>query len=94
MAAAAHYYDRVNPDLLQRIPVIARAVLEVGCGAGALGAAFKAIRPEVVYVGLEQVEAAAKVASGPNVQHWPGWWMCASCSRCAASPASPRSRPG
>jgi SAM-dependent methyltransferase len=64
MAAAADYYDRVNPDLLQRIPVTARAVLEVGCGAGALGAAFKAIRPEVVYVGLEQVEAAAKVASG------------------------------
>ena len=50
---------------MQRIPVTARAVLEVGCGAGALGAAFKAIRPEVVYVGLEQVEAAAKVASGP-----------------------------
>jgi SAM-dependent methyltransferase len=64
MAAAADYYDRVNTDLLQRIPVTARAVLEVGCGAGALGAAFKAIRPEVVYVGLEQVEAAARLASG------------------------------
>jgi SAM-dependent methyltransferase len=64
MPAAADYFDRVNPDLLQRIPVTARAVLEVGCGAGALGAAFKAIRPEVVYVGLEQVEAAARVASG------------------------------
>ena len=64
MAAVADYYDRVNTDLLQRIPVTARAVLEVGCGAGALGAAFKAIRPEVIYVGLEQVEAAARVASG------------------------------
>lgn len=64
MTAGASYYDRVNPDLLQRIPVGARTVLEVGCGAGALGAAFKAIRPEVVYVGLEQVEAAASLAAG------------------------------
>ena len=64
MTAGASYYDRVNPDLLRRIPVGARAVLEVGCGAGALGAAFKAIRPEVVYVGLEQVEEAASLAAG------------------------------
>lgn len=64
MTAAASYYDRVNPDLLHRIPVGARAVLEVGCGAGALGAAFKAICPEVVYVGLEQVEEAASRAAG------------------------------
>jgi tRNA G46 methylase TrmB len=58
------YYERVNPDLLQRIPVTARAVLEVGCGAGALGAAFKAINPSCVYVGLEQEEAAAAMAAG------------------------------
>lgn len=64
MTAGAGYYDRVNPDLLHRIPVTARTVLEVGCGAGALGAAFKAIQPEVVYVGLEQVEEAAAVAAG------------------------------
>ncbi|MEI8358139.1 MAG: methyltransferase domain-containing protein, partial [Deltaproteobacteria bacterium] len=38
--------------------------VEVGCGAGALGAAFKAICPEVVYVGLEQVEEAASRAAG------------------------------
>ncbi len=64
MTAGPSYYDRVNPDLLQRIPVTARTVLEVGCGAGALGAAFKAIQPEVVYVGLEQVEEAATRAAG------------------------------
>jgi glycosyltransferase involved in cell wall biosynthesis/SAM-dependent methyltransferase len=58
------YYERVNPDLLQRIPVTARAVLEVGCGAGALGAAFKAINPSCVYVGLEQEDAAAAMAAG------------------------------
>jgi SAM-dependent methyltransferase len=55
------YHDRVNPDLLARIPVTARTVLEVGCGAGALGAAFKTINPGCRYVGLEQhVEAAAQ----------------------------------
>jgi len=47
MTAGASYFDRVNPATCShRIPVGARAVLEVGCGAGALGAAFKAIRPE------------------------------------------------
>jgi hypothetical protein len=37
MTAGPSYYDRVNPDLLQRIPVTARTVLEVGCGAGPSG---------------------------------------------------------
>lgn len=64
MAADPGYYDRVNPDLLQRIPITAANVLEVGCGAGALGAAFKAINPACRYVGIEAVRAAAQVASG------------------------------
>lgn len=64
MAADPAYYDRVNRDLLQRIPVTARAVLEVGCGAGALGAAFKAINPTCHYVGIETVADAAHLAAG------------------------------
>lgn len=64
MTTGLGYHDRVNPDLLQRIPVTARTVLEVGCGTGALGAAFKAIRPDVLYVGLEQNQQAAAVATG------------------------------
>jgi glycosyltransferase involved in cell wall biosynthesis/SAM-dependent methyltransferase len=64
MSNTPGYYERVNPDLLQRIPVTARAVLEVGCGAGALGAAFKAINPSCVYVGLEQDAAASAMAAG------------------------------
>ena len=47
------YYERANPDLLFRIPVQARRVLEVGCGAGALGAAYKRINPDAQVVGLE-----------------------------------------
>lgn len=53
MTLAPGYHDRVNPDLLARIPIQARAVLEIGCGSGALGAAFKARNPETVYVGVE-----------------------------------------
>ena len=58
----AGYHDRVNPDLLQRIPVTARTVLEVGCGGGALGAAFKAINPDCNYIGIEQEPEAARRA--------------------------------
>ena len=53
------YFNQANPDLLCRIPVNASAVLEVGCGAGALGAAYKAINPNCTYIGVEVVAEAA-----------------------------------
>ncbi|MCT0231426.1 methyltransferase domain-containing protein [Synechococcus sp. CS-1324] len=56
------YHDRINPDLLSRIPLQARAVLEVGCGTGALGAAFKARNPGTFYVGVEQQSGPAERA--------------------------------
>jgi len=55
-------HDGVNPDLLRRIPVTARTVLEVGCGPGALGAAFKAIHPDCHYVGIERQAEVAELA--------------------------------
>ncbi len=56
------YYDRANPDLLQRIPLTAKKVLELGCGAGALGTALKRRNPDVFYAGLELDDEAAAIA--------------------------------
>lgn len=63
MAASTAAADPSPSALLQRIPVTARAVLELGCGSGALGAAFKAINPSCLYVGVERREAAAAIAA-------------------------------
>ena len=56
------YYGRVNGDLLPRIPLTARKVLELGCGKGALGDAYKRRNPQAYYVGLELIPKAAEVA--------------------------------
>ena len=62
MAPADRYYEQANPDLLYRIPVTASAVLEVGCGAGALGRAFKRINPTTTYIGVELMPGPAAQA--------------------------------
>ena len=56
------YYSRINHDLLRRIPVDARGVLEIGCGAGALGAAYKRINPDCFYAGVELMPEPAQYA--------------------------------
>jgi SAM-dependent methyltransferase len=50
---ATTYGAHANPDLLARIPLDARAVLDVGCGAGALGAAFRRRNPAARLIGIE-----------------------------------------
>ena len=58
----ADYYDQINPDLLWRIPVKARNILEIGCGSGALGRAYKTINPDANYMGIELMEEPANIA--------------------------------
>lgn len=57
------YGDGFNPDLLERIPLRARLVLDVGCGTGALGAAFKRRQPAARVIGIESDRARAEIAA-------------------------------
>jgi 2-polyprenyl-3-methyl-5-hydroxy-6-metoxy-1,4-benzoquinol methylase len=57
------YYANVNRDLLKMIPRQANAVLELGCGAGALGKAFlEDVNPEATYTGVEMMAGPAEIA--------------------------------
>jgi SAM-dependent methyltransferase len=51
-------------DLLSRIPLSSRTILEVGCGSGALAAAYRALNPRACLLGIEtDPTAAAQAAS-------------------------------
>ena len=55
------YYDFARPEVVELVPREAKRILDIGCGAGALGAALKA-RQDCVVVGLEKDRKAAAVA--------------------------------
>ena len=57
------YPDVPNPDLLNRIPLDARTVLDVGCGTGSLLAAYRKLNPRARLLGIEQREDAAPIAA-------------------------------
>lgn len=57
------YPDFPNVDLLDRIPLDARVVLDVGCGTGALGAAYRARNPRCRLLGIECDREAAQIAA-------------------------------
>ena len=57
------YADVLNPDLLDRIPLNATRVLDVGCAAGALGFEYKRRNPSARYYGIETDPAAAGIAA-------------------------------
>ncbi len=54
--------DAFNPDLLDRIPLTARSVLDVGCGSGALALEYRRRNPAALLVGIERDARAAEVA--------------------------------
>lgn len=57
--AAGGYYSRINQPLAGMVPPSAKRILEVGCGAGYLGAWLKAQDPSREVVGLELFPEAA-----------------------------------
>jgi SAM-dependent methyltransferase len=60
IAAHHHYPDFANPELLEKIPLSARTVLDIGCAEGALGADYLRRNPKARVLGIElNPEAAA-----------------------------------
>jgi SAM-dependent methyltransferase len=57
------YPDFANPDLLDRIPLTAKVVLDVGCASGALGAAYRRLNPRARVLGIERDRTAAALAA-------------------------------
>lgn len=56
------YYSNANPDLLAKIPVTAKRVLEIGCGTGGFARAYRDINPSAEYWGVELFAEAAEEA--------------------------------
>ena len=57
------YPDRPNQDLLERIPLTAQVVLDVGCGTGALGSAYRLRNPRARLLGIEGDPQQAAIAA-------------------------------
>lgn len=63
MSELPQYYTNVNPTLFEAIPKNSGRILEIGCGAGALGKKYiETVNPGCEYWGVEYVPAAASEA--------------------------------
>ncbi len=63
MPAPVHAYETARPDVARHVPATARRVLDLGCAAGALGAALKQRTPALEVVGVERDPAYAAQAA-------------------------------
>jgi SAM-dependent methyltransferase len=57
------YTDVPNLDLLERIPLSARVVLDVGCGTASLGAAYRLRNPRARLLGIDNDPEVAAIAA-------------------------------
>jgi SAM-dependent methyltransferase len=57
------YYEVLNRDVLSLLPPDARLIVEIGCGAGAMGREYKRSNPLGRYIGIELNPEAAAVAA-------------------------------
>lgn len=58
----AQYYGHPRPEVAALVPADAQTVIDVGCGAGALGQALKASRPGLQVYGVEPAAEPARRA--------------------------------
>jgi predicted TPR repeat methyltransferase len=58
------YYTHQRPEVVRLVPPDVRQVVDVGCGAGALGAAIKRALPQAEVRGVEVVPSQASQAKG------------------------------
>ncbi len=63
MSGRQAYFGHPRREMHQFVPASARAILDIGCGAGAFGSGLKEVRPDVEVWGVEyDPEAAAQAA--------------------------------
>jgi len=55
--------EQPDSDILERIPLGARVVLEIGCGTGALAAAYRRFNPGARLLGIDKDAEAAAIAA-------------------------------
>jgi SAM-dependent methyltransferase len=81
------YYLNERPEVLALVPASARFAVDVGCGAGRLGHALKAMRPGIQVRGVEPVASQAALAKnvlddvfvGPAEEPLPSHWPQPDC---------------
>ncbi|MDJ0836625.1 MAG: methyltransferase domain-containing protein [Acidobacteriota bacterium] len=67
------YYNNANPHLLAWMPAGLRLILEMGCGAGALGGTYLAeVNGTCRYLGVEAVAEQAEAARSKLSKVWTG----------------------
>lgn len=68
-AISNSYYSHVRPEILQLVPISATRILDVGCGAGVLGASIKSRQAAEVH-GVELMSDAASKAGSYLDRIW------------------------